>query len=452
MEKSIHVLVYTQRSVGTGLRVPKGLVGYETDFTKPLAHAFGQKWLSNLSTNSQPVVVWLFSVLRHGNLCLPPSLDARIEVAELYSRKNIGAAPKGIAHLLEREAGFNYVFSASPQGSYFLPWNDFSKVLYLIHPGAFWSGDSAELVPASQYTKMLQSFQSPRKLSDSIVPLFEAHASETQSKEKAFISYRRREAALYAMQATLSIDRLNFAPWFDQWSMPRQVAEEKIFANAPDMKVQIQRALQESTLAVSLRTKTYDTPSSPYTELESAMIRKLVDKQQLQHLSVSLEDCTREHKAIADGRIASAFSTYVRGSSIGSAPNSEFLTVVKSPSRSEGASAPLTPISIGIKMPQSIDTPYGPYLPQAPLKEEMESAASLMHEEVEAIAELIHDEWSAKRIAEGWCYGPKRDDDRKLHPCLVAYAHLPEAEKAYDRNTAQVVVVELLRRGLIRAK
>lgn len=48
-------------------------------------------------------------------------------------------------------------------------------------------------------------------------------------------------------------------------------------------------------------------------------------------------------------------------------------------------------------------------------------------------------------------YGPRRDDGSKLHPDLVAYEHLTEVEKAYDRETAQVVVAELLRRGLIDA-
>lgn len=101
-------------------------------------------------------------------------------------------------------------------------------------------------------------------------------------------------------------------------------------------------------------------------------------------------------------------------------------------------------------MTHSIDTPFGPYQPQVPSQEEMGKAAALMRDEVEAIAELNHDVWSAKRIAVGWRHGEKRDDDNKLHPCLVAYGHLPESEKAYDRETAKVVVAELLRRGLIR--
>lgn len=54
----------------------------------------------------------------------------------------------------------------------------------------------------------------------------------------------------------------------------------------------------------------------------------------------------------------------------------------------------------------------------------------------EAIAENVHEVWAASRIAEGWTYGPQRDDAAKQTPCLVPYADLPEAEKAYDRNTA----------------
>ena len=54
----------------------------------------------------------------------------------------------------------------------------------------------------------------------------------------------------------------------------------------------------------------------------------------------------------------------------------------------------------------------------------------------ERIAENVHDVWAASRIAEGWTYGEKRDDQLKQTPCLVAYSDLPEAEKEYDRNTA----------------
>lgn len=54
----------------------------------------------------------------------------------------------------------------------------------------------------------------------------------------------------------------------------------------------------------------------------------------------------------------------------------------------------------------------------------------------ERMAEHSHDVWAAQRIAEGWTYGPRRNDTTKEHPCLVPYADLPESEKEYDRTAA----------------
>ena len=55
---------------------------------------------------------------------------------------------------------------------------------------------------------------------------------------------------------------------------------------------------------------------------------------------------------------------------------------------------------------------------------------------IERLAANTHDVWSAQRIAQGWSYGPQRDDERKENPCLVPYDELPESEKEYDRSTA----------------
>jgi hypothetical protein len=66
---------------------------------------------------------------------------------------------------------------------------------------------------------------------------------------------------------------------------------------------------------------------------------------------------------------------------------------------------------------------------------------------LEQLAEKIHDAWAAQRLAEGWQYGPKRDDDRKTHPCLIPYGELPENEKDYDRHTARTALSALLSLG-----
>ena len=54
----------------------------------------------------------------------------------------------------------------------------------------------------------------------------------------------------------------------------------------------------------------------------------------------------------------------------------------------------------------------------------------------EEMARNVHDVWAAGRIAEGWTWGPERNDARKENPCLVPYEELPDSEREYDRKTA----------------
>ena len=54
----------------------------------------------------------------------------------------------------------------------------------------------------------------------------------------------------------------------------------------------------------------------------------------------------------------------------------------------------------------------------------------------EEMARNVHDVWAVGRMAEGWTWGPERNDAKKENPCLVPYEELPDSEKVYDRNTA----------------
>jgi hypothetical protein len=65
----------------------------------------------------------------------------------------------------------------------------------------------------------------------------------------------------------------------------------------------------------------------------------------------------------------------------------------------------------------------------------------------ERLAENAHDIWAAQRVVEGWSYGPQRDDEKRLHPCLVPYGHLPEVEKEYDRRAALGTLKAILQLG-----
>jgi hypothetical protein len=54
----------------------------------------------------------------------------------------------------------------------------------------------------------------------------------------------------------------------------------------------------------------------------------------------------------------------------------------------------------------------------------------------ERLAENAHEVWAQRRMADGWRYGPRRDEAKKEHPSLVPYKDLPEEEKEYDRSAA----------------
>jgi hypothetical protein len=74
----------------------------------------------------------------------------------------------------------------------------------------------------------------------------------------------------------------------------------------------------------------------------------------------------------------------------------------------------------------------------------IDTSKVVLEREIAELTELLarnaHDNWARQRMSEGWRYGPKRDDGRKEHPCLVPYEQLPETEKEYDRKTAMETI------------
>ena len=65
----------------------------------------------------------------------------------------------------------------------------------------------------------------------------------------------------------------------------------------------------------------------------------------------------------------------------------------------------------------------------------------------ELIAKNTHDVWAEGRIKDGWIYGERRDDEKKLHPCLVPYEELSEGEKEYDRSTSMETLKLIIKLG-----
>lgn len=71
---------------------------------------------------------------------------------------------------------------------------------------------------------------------------------------------------------------------------------------------------------------------------------------------------------------------------------------------------------------------------------------------LEAMAKNVHEVWAQTRIAQGWKYGPERNDEEKLHPMLIPYEELPEEEKVYDRNTSVETLKLILKLGFVIEK
>uniref|UniRef100_A0A8C3CTU5 Ryanodine receptor 1 n=1 Tax=Cairina moschata TaxID=8855 RepID=A0A8C3CTU5_CAIMO len=65
----------------------------------------------------------------------------------------------------------------------------------------------------------------------------------------------------------------------------------------------------------------------------------------------------------------------------------------------------------------------------------------------EKLAENIHELWALTRIEQGWTYGPVRDDNQRLHPCLLDFHSLPEPERNYNLQMSGETLKTLLALG-----
>lgn len=46
--------------------------------------------------------------------------------------------------------------------------------------------------------------------------------------------------------------------------------------------------------------------------------------------------------------------------------------------------------------------------------------------------EASHESWLEHRLADGWVYGPEKDEAAKTHPCLIPYDELPPQQRIKD--------------------
>lgn len=46
--------------------------------------------------------------------------------------------------------------------------------------------------------------------------------------------------------------------------------------------------------------------------------------------------------------------------------------------------------------------------------------------------EQLHEAWLQQKLYDGWGYGPTKSEELQLHPCMIPYERLPEAQRVKD--------------------
>jgi hypothetical protein len=65
-------------------------------------------------------------------------------------------------------------------------------------------------------------------------------------------------------------------------------------------------------------------------------------------------------------------------------------------------------------------------------------------DEIEIMAAMEHQRWSEERKAQGWRYGPARDNFRKIHPDLLSWKDPQLSEETRQKNREEVSLIPIL--------
>lgn len=62
-------------------------------------------------------------------------------------------------------------------------------------------------------------------------------------------------------------------------------------------------------------------------------------------------------------------------------------------------------------------------------------------EDVLAHPSVSHEHWMTHKLADGWTYGPEKDEQKKQHPCMVPYSELSPEQRAKDYFFCTTVII-----------
>lgn len=64
----------------------------------------------------------------------------------------------------------------------------------------------------------------------------------------------------------------------------------------------------------------------------------------------------------------------------------------------------------------------------------------MSEDQIEIMAVMEHRRWWADRSLNGWRFAEERDDINLLHPNMIPYADLSEADKQKDRDSVVTTI------------
>ena len=78
----------------------------------------------------------------------------------------------------------------------------------------------------------------------------------------------------------------------------------------------------------------------------------------------------------------------------------------------------------------------------------------LLPNEIEFLAKMEHVRWMAEKQGKGWRYGKTKDNNLKLHPCLIPCSELAEDEREKDRILVKRIprILASAGYGIVQAK
>ena len=66
---------------------------------------------------------------------------------------------------------------------------------------------------------------------------------------------------------------------------------------------------------------------------------------------------------------------------------------------------------------------------------------------IEPLAEYEHQRWMRQKVDAGWVYGSERNDDLRVHPLIIPYSKLTDAQKELDREPVRHILTLLADTG-----